>query len=69
MKRIQVKRLVIFSTCDPWSWLGWSLTWDYHNVIGTITVLTLEIGFEYARRKCDTRIKRHSYGWSATRLG
>ena len=69
MRHIQIKRLVVFGTRDPWSYLGWSLTWDYHNIIGTVTVLTVEIGFEYVRRECDMRIKKHSYGWSAMRLG
>jgi hypothetical protein len=69
MKHIKIKRLVVFGIRDPWSWLGWSLTWDYHNIIGSVTVLTLEIGFEYVRHECDVQIKKHSYGWSAMRLG
>ena len=69
MKYIKIRRLVIFGMRDPYSWLGWSLAWDYHNIIGSVTLLTLEIGFERARRDCDLRIKKHSYGWSLMRIG
>lgn len=69
MKHLRLKRLVFFCTRDSWSWLGWSLAWDYHNIIGTVTVLTAQVGLEYVRSKSDLRIKKHSYGWSMIRLG
>lgn len=69
MKHLKLKRLVVFGTRDPWSWVGWSLTWDYYNIIGTVTVLTVEVGFEYVRGKSDLRIKKRGYGWSMMRLG
>ena len=59
----------MFVARDCWTWFGWSLQCDYHNVIGTVTVLTLEIGFEYVRRECDMGIKKHSHGWSLFRNG
>ena len=68
MKHIRINRLVLFGSRDPWSWLGWCLKWDYHNIIGTVTVMTLEIGFEYVRRECDIGIKKQSYGWSLYRF-
>jgi len=67
MRYIRLRRLIIFGYRDPCRWMGWSLAWDYHNIIGSVNVLTLEFGFEYARRRCNVRIKKRGYGWSLMR--
>ena len=66
MKTLQIKRLVVFANRDRWTWFGGSLAWDGHNVIGSVCVFTLELGFEYVWR--DFRdAARHLYGWSLFR--
>lgn len=64
MKHIFIfDRLVIFFTRDNFRWVGWSLNYDYYNIIGTITLFTIEIGFEYVRKESNMDIKKTSYGW------
>jgi hypothetical protein len=69
MKHLRFKRLIVFSNRDPWSWGGWSLSWDGHNVIGSVTALTLEVGFEYIRLRNGVEARKRSYGWSVPRIG
>jgi hypothetical protein len=57
------KRFHLFVSHDPFSWVGWWLRKDYHNVICTITFLTFEIGFEYVW-KTEKEVKKICYGWS-----
>ena len=64
MKHLRLRRLVLFVNHDPWSWLGWSLQWDYHSIIGSLTIVTGELGFEWVRGKSNLSIKKTSYGWS-----
>lgn len=68
MKHIRMNRLVIFVTRDRYNWLGWSLQWDYRNIIGTVVFMTLEVGFEYVREGYDERMEKRGCGWSIWRF-
>jgi len=32
---------------DPWSWFELWVAWDYHNYILSLTILTIQVGFEW----------------------
>lgn len=64
MKTLRIKNLVLFVGRETWSWLGWSLSISGRNVIATVTVLTLELGFEYVKRRRNDYLPKRFWMWN-----
>ncbi len=64
MKTLRLaNRFVLFAYRYPWSWVGYSIAWDYHNVIASINLLTFQVGFEYVWPKTKSHVRKTQYGW------
>jgi hypothetical protein len=68
MKTLQIKRLALFCNIDRWTWLGYSVAKDGHNIIGSICFLTLEFGFEYVWKNFEENGKRKKYFWNLAKI-
>ena len=52
-----------------WAWLECRAVWDYHNIIASVTVLTLELGIEYIWKKSRPETRKKNYGFTINRIG
>jgi hypothetical protein len=70
MKTLWVRplRLVLFVATDPNNWATWSYTADGYNIIASLSILGLEIGFEYARKTPQADMPRCRLGWAWIKL-
>lgn len=53
-------RYHLFFTRYPHAWLEFWLKYDYHNYIVSITILTLEIGFEWDWKQSRPNLKKNT---------
>lgn len=57
------KRIKFFARRYSYSWLGFWLQKDYHDIILSLTILTFEVGCSYTRKKANFKVSKNSWGW------
>ena len=63
------KRLHLWCSRYEWAWIECRVVWDYHNIIASVNVLTLELGFEYIWRKSRPEMGKKNHGFVINRYG
>ena len=64
MRYIETRRMVFFIARNPTIIIGAWYSSDYYNVIVSVIVLGVEVGFEYVRPHSDLSIRKRSSGWA-----
>lgn len=66
--RLPRLRLTLIVSKDPYHWASWFYTSDYHNICAGISILGLDLGFEYVRKSLLILDKpKRRYGWCLLR--
>ena len=63
MSSIIIGRTALFCGRYKHAWISADASWSYHNLICTVSLATLLIGFEYVWREARSDLKKKSIGW------
>ena len=63
MPALAIGRIGIFCNRYPQAWVSADASWDYHDLVCSISFATILIGFEYVWKKTRHNLKKNSIGW------
>ena len=64
---LTLSRFHLWKTRNFFEWAGFFITWDYHNMIINVSLLTYEFGCEYVWKNIENDLKKTTWGFSIDR--